>query len=176
MKLVDLKEGKDAPLYHGTSLHSVAMILASNSLDEGVHWGRPGEPNGPRLTRDFRIAWSFAGNSEWGQGGVLQLSQTRLAQRYRIQPYQDVDMAGEPWSDEYEEVVITNSIQPLDRYLEILWLSDHVIKSALDDPEYIKSLALDWVDIEPNKLHSMITLLYKHPKRKNPNPNLEEYT
>lgn len=183
MRLRHLQEGRDAPLYHGTNLISMAMIIQEDALSEGVHWGRPGEPNGPRLARSFKVSWDFAMHPETGQGGVLQLSQTKLAQRYRIVPYRDVDMHGDHWANETEEVVIAKEIRPLSRYLEVIWLSDRVVETALNDHRMVDSpedeylrYGAEYFGLDSSVVRRGVEILANHPLRNsNVDPALEEY-
>jgi len=56
-----IEHAKDMPpeLYHGTSIFNLYYILQSNKLVAGAHWGKPGEPHGPRLTKDPTVAMEF---------------------------------------------------------------------------------------------------------------------
>lgn len=135
MKLIDIAEGRDAPLYHGTQMINLLLILKEDSLDKGVHWGRPGEPDGVRLTRSLAVARSFAEDQEL-PGGVLALDQTKLVQRHRIVPYRDVDASGEYWSDEAEEVVISGAIQPLSQYLTGIYVSHAAIRGMIQEEDW----------------------------------------
>lgn len=106
-------------LYHGTGIYSLAEIVRSNTMLEGVHWGRKGEPNGPRFSRWAEVAAKFILNSvHWGEGGIIVLDRIKLEKDFRLVDYVDVDLSGTPWPDEAEEVVVvTPQIGDLDRYL-----------------------------------------------------------
>lgn len=134
MRITDLHESKSAPLYHGTNLLFVAAIVASNELSAGMMWGRKGEPNGPRLTRNYGVAMTFANDNEFTMGGVLVLDQGRISNNHRIQPYRDVDAQGEAWPNEYEEVPLTQALKPLSRFLvSINCNPDHIREVLADD-------------------------------------------
>lgn len=119
-------------LYHGTGIYALAAIIESNCLNEGVHWGKPGEPHGPRLSRDYGVAKSFITyNLHWGEGGVLVFDRERLAKDYRIVSYTDTQYGGEAWeSDEAEEVVLTPSLVDLSRYLVSIICAPHFAEIA----------------------------------------------
>lgn len=145
MRLRDITEGRDAPLYHGTKMVNLLSILYHDSLDKGAYWNRPGEPDGPRLSRAFVTAWSFSEDDGEGRdGAVLELNQTLLAQRYRIVPYADVDGQGENWSNESEEVVVTKAIAPLSKYLTGIYIPHAAIQAILTDPEQMEW----WAEVE----------------------------
>jgi hypothetical protein len=143
------------------------MILKDNSLSKGVHWGRPGEPDGVRLTRSLKVARSFAEDQEI-PGGVLELDQSRLAQRYRIVPYRDTDSQGEYWSDEAEEAVIASSISPLSSYLTGLYVTHDAISGMLDnagDNDYFMQEYPGWFET-PEEITDLVIQLSRHPLRK----------
>lgn len=136
MKIDEIIAGPRAPLYHGTDVINLANIIRENTLDEGAYWERAGEPHGVRFTRDVRMAWTF-GESEVDRPTVLVFDQTRLAQRYRIVPYQDVNAVGGQWeSNEMEEVVVAPKI-PVSPYLIAI----------LVNPAHIQEVrAKDWAE------------------------------
>jgi hypothetical protein len=87
MRLLDLFEGRDAPLYHGTSLNGAVQILKHDAIlprTAGIRLpGYSGEGDGPlgaSLTRNLQAAWDFG-------SVVFQLDQRRLVQRVRLVPY-----------------------------------------------------------------------------------------
>ena len=133
-----LAEAKMAPLYHGTNLLFLAAIVQDDSLSEGVHWGREGEPNGPRLTRSYRVAMTFATDQELEMGGVLVLDQQAIANRHKIAQYRDVDAYGNQWAaDEAEEVPLTSELKPLSRYLLSVNADPAQIKFLMENEDYM---------------------------------------
>lgn len=124
-----------APLFHGTNLLSLAAIIASNKLNAAENWGRPNEPTGPRLSRSFKVAMSFAMDNEFGMGGVLVLDQQRISHNHKIVPYADVDFAGDRWSNEFEEVPITGALSPLSNYLISININPALIQETMDDED-----------------------------------------
>lgn len=106
-------------LYHGTGIYALANIIDENRLNAGTHWGKPGEPNGPRLSASALVAASFIQyNMHWGEGGVLVLDRRLLMKDYQVIRYQDKTYGGEDWGlDEEEHVPLTSCISNLSRYL-----------------------------------------------------------
>lgn len=133
-----LVESKMAPLYHGTNLLFLAAIIQDDALSEGVHWGRKGEPHGPRLTRSYRVAMTFATDQELEMGGVLVLDQQAMAHRHKIVQYRDVDVYGKQWAaDEAEEIPLTSELKPLSRYLLSVNADPDQIKFLLENEDYM---------------------------------------
>jgi len=128
-------EAQGQLLYHGTNVWNLANIIASDTLREGVHWGRTNEPHGPRFSRSLELGRSFTeyASPDWPIGGVLAVDYNRLAADYKLIDYQDVDVAGEPWADEQEVAAITKGIQPLSKYLTGIECSMEVIEQAMSE-------------------------------------------
>jgi hypothetical protein len=169
MRYFNIFESKSAPLYHGTDLLLLAAIVQGNFLHKGINWGRPGEPNGPRLTRNYGTAYSFANDNEFGMGGVLVLDQMKIAQRYRIQPYADVDASGERWVNEFEEVPITSEIGPLNRYLISINADPAHIQTVMADEDLMghrcaeASHCISETFATYEECHDALDHLLKHP-------------
>ena len=134
-----LTESRSAPLYHGTFGDAVYNILLHNGIEPKTfhqNWklGYPdkisdhsknysiqkntatvlpfsGLISGVSLTRSFKFAVSY------GSGYVLEIDQRRLAQKYKIIPFQfwqdhsRTTGARSAWPNEFEEFVVTN--QPI---------------------------------------------------------------
>lgn len=97
-----LEEGRDSPLFHGTSLNGAKKILEDDLVKFNFQDSRLTEfgdnTHGLSLTRDFKRASMLS--------VVLEFDQAKIAQRYRIQPHQNQN-----WSDdESEEKVIPHKI------------------------------------------------------------------
>ena len=123
---MNITEGRDAAVYHGTTLPGLLAILATDTL------GREGDPEHGGgfvcVSRDKGYARRFVGSPE---AAVLVLDQAKLTQRYKIVPY-DKDWnaidailkaeEGDDWLgpverfDEMEERIY-GTIHPLSRYL-----------------------------------------------------------
>lgn len=172
MRLHQIAEGRDAPLYHGAPMPALlAILFQSNTLDKGIHWGRPGEPDGARLTRSMKVARNFAEEQDY-PGGVLAFSQTKLAQNYRITPYRDTDASGEYWSDEAEEVVIGDGIDPVSRYLVAIYLDPDLILGTYremdwfreNDPTGEQFQNSNWALFSgPDEIEGYVEQLSRHP-------------
>lgn len=120
-------------LYHGTGIYCLAAIIHSDSLEEGVHWGKPGEPHGPRLTADYDIAKSFITyNIHWGEGGIIVLDHQALAADYSLVEYRDKGYDGNDFGRAEREVaVIAPAIKPLSKYMVSVICAPEVIKMAI---------------------------------------------
>jgi hypothetical protein len=166
MKLRQIIEGRDAPLYHGTQMPHLLSILKNDTLDKGIHWGRPGEPDGVRLTRSLSVARSFAEDREF-PGGVLVLDQSKLVQKHRMVPYRDVDSTGAYFSDEAEEVVVTEAIQPLSRYMTGIYVTHEAINMSLtqDSLDVLCHEYPEWF-MNPDEVEQLLLQLSRHPLRK----------
>lgn len=120
-------------LFHGTGIYPLAAIVASDSLLEGVHWGRPGEPHGPRLASDVLTASKFILYSmHWAEGGLVVVDEERLRRDYNLVSYRDTDCTGEHWKDEVGEVVVeTPAVVGLSQYLVSIVCDPRVIEEAM---------------------------------------------
>ena len=123
-------ETEGTHLYHGAGAYALAAIVQSNTLLEGVYWGKPGEPHGPRTSRSFTAASAFITyNVHWGEGGVIVLDRIALARDYAIQSYVDT-VSGDYMEKEQEEVILAKAVTNLDRYLVSIVCDPEVIKTA----------------------------------------------
>lgn len=130
-------------LFHGTGIYCLASIVALNSLRNGCHWGKPGEPHGPRLSEEYGCAEQFINyNMYWGEGGLIVLDRDLLSKDYDLQAYADRLFTGEPMPNEREVAVITPAVESLDRYLV----------SVICDPAIIaQAHSREWMDIAMNE-------------------------
>jgi hypothetical protein len=115
-----------AKLYHGTSMSGIVGILKDNAINEGCHWGRPGEPHGIRLTKSRQVAETFAMEGLGGdEGAIIEFDAARLAKNYELEEYQDVNCRGDKWeTDEQEVVVLSESISPVRKYITAIYLKN----------------------------------------------------
>ena len=129
--MIDNSDGEY--LFHGTGMYCLASIIADNCLNEGAHWGKPGEPHGPRFSESFAAAADFIlYNAHYGEGGVLVLDRKRLDADFPLQTYVDT-VAGESREDEMEVVAVTPSIANLEKYLV----------AVVVDPAFIEEMCAD---------------------------------
>lgn len=110
MRLIDiLIEGRDAPLYHGTSLDNAIEIMRTFViLGDTTHRIDDRYVSGVSLTRSYRYAewWS---RQESDIGVVFELDQAALAARYKIIPwdiYGDGFMGPDLKRNETEEFLV----------------------------------------------------------------------
>lgn len=163
-------------LFHGTNVYHLLNILRTNSLDEGVHWGKPDEPHGPRLTKSAKVAYSFGQYSSPDLGeetptAILVLHTERLRQSYELVEYTDRTYGGDSFGQDEQEVVpITNRISPLTDYLKTVLVSRVDMKMAVD-PEFLQ-FAIEYPLIDkniagtingPDDLKSMLERMFKSP-------------
>lgn len=134
-----ITEGRDAPLYHGTTLYNAAAALDIDKLQTNTSDGD--HRNSISLTRNFDFAkhWAMVNCGVFRSATVLVLSQTKLAQTHRIFPHNywadphsltygakssptrltSVNTYGinsEPKANEFEEYLVKD-IKPLSKYL-----------------------------------------------------------
>jgi hypothetical protein len=109
-------------LYHGTTVANVMEMLQDNVLNAGIHHGKSNEPDGPRLTKSYKVAQSFPPYSSYPKA-VLEFSTARLASSYELVEYND----GVHSVDEQEVVVLAKSIEPLDKYVSAI----HITRDAM---------------------------------------------
>lgn len=130
--MIDNSDGKY--LFHGTGMYCLAAIIAGNQINEGAHWGKPGEPHGPRFSESFSVAADFITyNAYYAEGGVLVLDRQKLAEDYELRAYVDT-VSGESKHDEKEIAVITPVIQNLEKYLvAVIFNPDFIEEMCADD-------------------------------------------
>jgi hypothetical protein len=120
-------------LYHGTGIYALASIVETDALYEGVHWGKPNEPRGPRLTEDYDIAKGFIEYAvHWGEGGILVFDRELLENDYDLVEYQDKRYDGGDFGrNEWEVACVTPKIENLSRYLVSVVCEPEVIRMAM---------------------------------------------
>jgi len=126
-----LAEGRDAPLYHGTSLPKAVGIISSNRLEARETPDYAGERNvvfndvGHLRVVSVTRSYPFAANWTSGYGVVFELDQSKLTQNHKLVPYNFFSgtsrsqvTAGQKinWYAQSEEMVI-GTISNLDKYL-----------------------------------------------------------
>jgi hypothetical protein len=93
-------------------------MLQDNVLNAGIHHGKSNEPDGPRLTKSYKVAQSFPPYSSYPKA-VLEFSTARLASSYELVGYDD----GIGSANEQEVVALTKSIEPLDKYVSVIHIT-----------------------------------------------------
>lgn len=116
-----LNEGRDAPLYHATSIQNLINILNNNTLKTGRLYAKDvlkGKKTGSiSLTRSKEFANRYTNN-----GAILILDQSKLINNYKLTPVGDnVNILGNTstrrdYNSKAEEVIEKN-ISPLNNYL-----------------------------------------------------------
>ena len=118
-------------LYHGTGIYCLASILATQTLEEGVHWGKPNEPHGPRCSERFELAAAFIRyNFYVGEGGVLVFDWAALDRDYALCHYQDQYVTGEAMPNEGEVAILTPGLPRVDDYLVSIICAPAIIQAA----------------------------------------------
>ena len=167
-----LQEGRDAPLYHYTSEKNFQDIFLSNRINASSMHNHAtmndliGEkpfvslsrnPNNKFIISHVRSVHS-AGNDEVI---ILQLSQRKLAQSYKIIPFDFFSSEQRSTGASEDEEAIIGSIKNLNKYLERIYMS----KSAYNTYLYIS-------DKYPDSLKSGIAHVYPIYDIKNRNKRL----
>lgn len=156
-----ITEGKDAPLYHSTSIIATQGIVTTDVMlpSRGLQ-PVPGNPVGQRtvsFTRNFKFALNW-----WGTEIVLEFDQTKLGKRYTIRPTNYYAQArshmGNPNArvarpkkhqnihgftvqTEFEEVIM-NKVEDVHKYLKriIVTKPEHLVYIFADEMEILKEL------------------------------------
>lgn len=148
MRAKELFEGRDAPLYHGTSYVNAKAILGTNllkaqPLPDDDDWDTRDMPV-ISLSRSLPFVKDFIQRREKGKGVIFQLDQRKLAQRFKIRPwnyYVNAELSTTARIsknvsgifNEYEEF-ITKDIKNFDSYITAIhcfdpnvpdWLKGH---------------------------------------------------
>lgn len=155
LKDIFLIEGRDAPLYHGTSLGNALKIIKGNEIWGGTQHdlNRDDEPVfGVSLTRSKHLAQGFAGNN----GVVFELDQAKLVQNHKLVPIDywafhnpkkkslrglGPHVGGDRY--EYEEFCV-GSIEPLNRFLKAIHMTGKGYRRA--ETEYAWNAVQELLD------------------------------
>lgn len=139
-------EGRDAPLYHSTSIENADQIIRTNRISSSMNLGAM--PN-ISLTRDFRFAEGWRYNDV-----VFELNQAKLIQTNKIKPYNYFDDKARRRNSSYEKFNFENQseerairdIFPLDRCLTkiILYTSNAIRIVDCYDYLYGHNLLYNW--------------------------------
>ncbi len=147
-----LEEGRDAPLYHGTTYGALEKIISSWEVLPKTHhphfkllMGNKSDRSditqysGISTTRSLKFA------KAWNSNAVIVFDQRRVAQKYKIVPIQYYTnlqtsrfvTSRQNSKNEYEEFIVTNKPVSLNYASKIL-VSDELIKDL--EPKYVKAL------------------------------------
>lgn len=111
-RLVEAERPQSRYLYHGTTVPRLFKILRGNALRPANLRG--GHKNGVSTSRNYKVALDTFSHDDPDfpqYGVVLVLDWQKLAQRYRIKPYDDIG------DDSEEEEQIIGTVKPLSTYL-----------------------------------------------------------
>lgn len=140
-----ITEGRDAPLYHGTTLDTAMQILKHDMIQGRTNHenrilgiNKPGSTGGVSLSRSFKI-------SEWFGEVIFELDQRKLTHNYRINPVQFFSSQGPMLSartkklggnkvlsgrhTEAEEFVI-GSIKNVSKYITKIHIPEKVYRTS----------------------------------------------
>lgn len=156
-----ITEGRDAPLYHGTSTFNARQIIKYNIFEArtqhvGHLLGNPDSPhknvskhpiperntyNGVSFSRNFEKSKSFGDI-------VFEVDQSKLVQNYKIRPVQwfsstsimrnarTSKYAKIGMSTESEEFVL-GSIKNADKYITAIWFPDDDERYRIHNPDIL---------------------------------------
>lgn len=153
-----LFESQNYPLYHGTPLKNLALIITSNKLDTGGFSDadyRSGLRDKPTVsfTRSLKFAQYWAKRSSWYAGEsdgedmpVIKINREKLRTRYKIVPYNHFIDSGARKNDNQRflydmkhgtyrdldrnqyEERVVGSVQNVDRYIESIIMKPATLK------------------------------------------------
>jgi hypothetical protein len=158
-----LEEGRDAPLYHGTSVDLAQNILKHNTLSAITHHRHIKNNKRDKsikvisLSRNisFVLKWMKRRFDSYDPFVIFELDQRRLSQKYKIIPYNhfgdnqyfDGKAAARQQNDlykidfpinQYEENVI-GDIKTFNRYLTKIMVKDHKDHNFVLDSKELKN-------------------------------------
>lgn len=169
------------PLYHGTDLISLALIIIYDKMSPSID-SQHSDHQGVSFTPDLFIARSFANRSthifdenhngrdlELGKipatGAVITVDSNKLKQQYRLVDYVDhLTFDDDEEGNEDEVRVLGGSISPLDRYMVSFSFN------AEDVDWFVRFLETDYASIHWDHSDDISTListlhsLVHHPK------------
>lgn len=181
-----LTEGRDAYLYHGTSLVSALGIIAANKIEGSSQYDH--NPTGVSLTRDYVTARDFGTIWERQFPVVFVLDQQKLVRsRHKLLPRQDSYPKGERVPDgttgkhieksgrytvdntpvyrgrEAEEMVLSD-LSPLSDYLVSINIAPQHLEQAGSDPDYYVWMSEEGhTELSRKQFFNSIHALLAHP-------------
>lgn len=134
MSYVQLLEGRDAYLFHGTDLLGAIGIIRDNTINAAQHYEH--HTPGVSLAREYVVARDFGSYWERQCPVVFVINQQKIVQsRMKIAPYRDTDDQGQPRDRESEEL-IHGPIQNLNQYLISVNVDLDHLEAALRSRSY----------------------------------------
>lgn len=128
-------------LFHGTNLDCALNIIRVNEISTGGEWR--GEGNRVALTRSYAVAQDFGTHNDGGAfPAAFVLDWRKLAAKYQVVPYRDVDCNGEYFKNsasedgtEQEEAVY-GAIRPLSQFCLSINVDPEIMQSALNEDDF----------------------------------------
>ena len=156
---MNILEGRDASLYHGTPLSSFFEIMKSDEL-RGWVTADSFKTQAIRTSRDINVAKDFAMKDGYYYGVVIELDQAKIASNYKIIPYADdqVEKQRVDGHSESEEIIVTPVLKPLSKYMTAFYISNADLDDIIDDGD------IDYWS--QNAIEHMVDTLKIHPLRK----------
>jgi len=151
-----LEEGRDAPLYHGTTLKFGMKILNMNELVSRRSWQDEG--TSVSFSRNIKHARYLTIMKNAAEGHIIfELDQRKLAQRYKIVPVNDRKLTRDKrpmyshnGNNEFEER-IKGDIKDVSKYILKLYIfkrpgtiSESEIDGLLLDYPVLKKYQITW--------------------------------
>ena len=142
-----LEEGRDAPLYHATSLNKALNIIKQGEIKAYKEHGDT--ILGVSLTRNFKFAVNW--NLETEEGAIFELDQRKLSQRHKIKAHnffskkkstrypENANGLNPQDMNEYEERIM-GSVKNVDKYISKIHIDhrDYTYYKKLNDTFYEK--------------------------------------
>lgn len=172
MRWIEIKEGRDAPLYHATSLARAVKILNNGNFISNFS-----DKNNSTIstTRDPRLRYYSKDEEDIVGIAPIQfvLDQTKISNRYKIEPFDFWDGAGR-WptkdqneksggvrSHEAEEIIRTKHL-PIS-YITEIWLmpldSDYFDNASTDELNFVGAITMENIK---KSYDSLISLAKKY--------------
>ncbi len=163
MKLYQLFEGRDAPLYHSTGIGSAISIIktdeiraATEHFTHKLHIGKTMDETsikGVSLSRDIRFCLKYSLSM---MNVIFEINQTKLSQTNKLVPISYFDSG---WQSSYKkdktrrsinsfdyesEEFCINSIKPLSKYLISIIVSRNLMDfyNNMKDSEYKEQMKI----------------------------------
>lgn len=146
-----LLEGRDAPLYHCTSIYNAYKILDSDKLNPVA---RPSTVTGDKSSN---ISFTRDKNYSVSGDAIIQLTfdQRKLSQRYKIVPIAELGFSRESGWTESEERLITNKPIKVSDYLISIDVTPGFESDLKSKLEYLVDISRDRWDRDDKATHTL---------------------